>query len=42
VAYLERIAPDGSTKSYVFQELSIPMRHSRHLEVNCKEQAKRT
>lgn len=30
---------DGYT--YVFQEITIPMRHSRHLEVNCKAQQKR-
>lgn len=26
---------------WVFQEISIPMRHSRHLEVNCKAEQKR-
>ena len=38
IVYLRR----GKKKTeYIFQEISIPMEHTKHLEVNCKEQQKR-
>ena len=32
---------DRDGYEWVFQEISIPMRHTRHLEVNCKAEQKR-
>lgn len=40
IVYLTRNR-GGVVTEYVFQEISIPMYYSKHIEVNCKEQKKR-